>query len=439
MTRARLLKRALGSTRVSAWAIGLAGGAATVALSLGVGMTVRDALRVAGIAAGAGVAAGALGSVLLVVFRRWSMYAQAAVVVLTTVGAVAAGAAIAADAMFLADHDLHQLFVILLAVGTAGVLVAMTLGRRVVQGSLSLREATRRIGQGQALSQVERPATAELASLAEELESMSRRLDEARQREQALDASRRELVAWVSHDLRTPLAGIRAMVEALEDGVVADPETVARYHRMLRMETDRLAQLVDDLFELSVIQAGALRLELERASLSDVVSDSLATASVMAQAKGVRLQGRIDGRAPEIVLSIPGVSRVLRNLLENAIRLTPSDGTVSIESGVDGDRAYVSVSDECGGIPEREVTRLFDLAFRSELARTPREPGSAGLGLAIARGIVEAHHGEISVRNAGPGCRFTVRLPLSTSTGATAGSGTAAGVPLPRPYSWRSP
>src|SRR5207249_5061553 len=140
------------------------------------------------------------------------------------------------------------------------------------QGSLSLREATRRIGQGQALSQVERPATAELASLAEELESMSRRLDEARQREQALDASRRELVAWVSHDLRTPLAGIRAMVEALEDRVVSDPPTISAYYANLRVETDRLAALVDDLFELSVIQAGALDLQFEPSSLSEIVS-----------------------------------------------------------------------------------------------------------------------------------------------------------------------
>jgi signal transduction histidine kinase len=317
--------------------------------------------------------------------------------------------------MFLADHDLQQLFVILLASGTAGVLVAISLGRRVLEASRSLGEATRRIGEGQVPSELERPSTAELAALATELETMSRRLDEARERERALDASRRELVAWVSHDLRTPLAGIRAMAEALEDGVVTDRETVARYHRTLRMEADRLAQLVDDLFELSIIQAGALHLEMERASLGDMVSDALAGASVLAETKGVRLEGRIDGAAPEIVLSTPGMSRVLRNLLENAIRLTPADGTVWVETGVVEDLAFVAVADQCGGIPETDLSRLFDPAFRGEVARTPRSDGSPGLGLAIARGIVEAHRGDISVRNEGRGCRFTVRLPLLTA------------------------
>jgi len=394
------------------WTIGLGGAAATVALALAVGMTVRDGLRIAGIAALAALGTGALGSILLRLLRRRSMQAQATVVVLATIGAVAAGAVFAAEAMFLADHDLHQLFVILLAVATAGILVAMMLGRRVVEGSRSLQEATRLIGRGETPPWGERPSTAELASLADELEAMSKRLDEARQREMALDTSRRELVAWVSHDLRTPLAGIRAVVEALEDGVVHDPQTVARYHRTLRMEADRLAQLVDDLFELSVIQAGALRLHMERASLADVVSDALASASVLAEARGVRLSGTTDGTAPEVVVSTRGMNRVLRNLLENAIRLTPVDGTVWVEAGVHDERAYVAVADQCGGIPETDLPRVFEPAFRGELARTPRPDGSAGLGLAIARGIVEAHRGDISVRNDNGGCRFTVRLPL---------------------------
>jgi signal transduction histidine kinase len=394
-----------------AWGVGAVGAAATLLLALAVGMTVRDALRIAAIAGGSALGTGILGAGLLVALRSRPLRLQAIVVALTTVGAVAAGAAVAAEAMFLADDDLHQLFVILLAAGTAGVMVAMALGHRVLEASRSLEEATRRIARGQMPAQIERPSTAELAALGRELEAMSKRLDEARERERALEASRRELVAWVSHDLRTPLAGIRAMVEALEDGVVSDPENVARYHRTLRMEADRLAQLVDDLFELSVIQSGALHLQMDRAWLGDVVSDALATASVLAEAQGVRLEGKMD-TAPEVVLSTPGISRALRNLLENAIRLTPAEGTVWVETGVEEGHAFVSVADECGGIPETVLPRVFDLAFRGEAARTPKANGSAGLGLAIAQGIVEAHRGDISVRNEGRGCRFTVRLPL---------------------------
>ncbi|MGH9005781.1 MAG: sensor histidine kinase, partial [Acidimicrobiia bacterium] len=240
-------------------------------------------------------------------------------------------------------------------------------------------------------------------------------LDQARTRERTLEASRRELVAWVSHDLRSPLAAIRAMAEALEDGVVSDPDTVANYHHRLSGEVDRLAGLVDDLFELSRTQAGVLRLQVEMVSLSDIVSDALSGAVPVAEAKGVRLEGHLRGACPELELSTPEVARALRNLLENAIRHTPADGTVSVEAGVEGDAAYVSVVDACGGIPETDLERVFDVAFRGEAARTPGR--GAGLGLAIARGMVEAHGGEIDVRNEPEGCRFTVRLPLGDGAG----------------------
>jgi len=245
---------------------------------------------------------------------------------------------------------------------------------------------------------------------------MSHKLEATRARERALEGSRRELVAWVSHDLRTPLAGIRAIAEALEDRVTTDPGDVARYHRTLRQEADRLAGLVDDLFELSRINAGTLRLELERASLGDLVSDALAAAAPVARAKGVRLEGRLDGQAPEVDLSVPEIARVFRNLLENAIRHTPSEKAVLVEAGVRDGHAEVAVADACGGIPAEDLDRVFDLAFRGEAARTPGDSGGAGLGLAIARGIVEAHHGQIVVENRGEGCRFTVRLPLAQST-----------------------
>ena len=193
-----------------------------------------------------------------------------------------------------------------------------------------------------------------------ELAATHARLDEARKRQQILEASRRELVAWVSHDLRTPLAGMRAIVEALEDGVVDDPETVARYLRTMREEVDHLAALVDDLFELSRTQAGALRLHFERVSLGDLVSDVLAGSAPVAAAKGVKLEGRLVGPPPELEVSAPEVLRALRNLLENAIRHTPSDGSVVVEAGIDDelpDYAYVAVRDTGGGVPLDDLPR----------------------------------------------------------------------------------
>jgi signal transduction histidine kinase len=366
------------------------------------------------LAAGTAAAAAIAGALVFRALRRRSLGAQAAAVAVIAVVGVAVGAWAGARAMFISEHDLRALVVILIASGVVGVVSALVLGRRVGAASEALVAVARRIGDGDIKPSVPDPgAPQELARLHRELELSSRRLDQARAREQALDASRRELVAWVSHDLRTPLAGIRAIVEALEDGVVDDPATVTRYYATLRREADRLAELVDDLFELSRAQSGVLALHMERVSLGDLVSDALAGASPVAAAKGVRLEGRLDGPPAELEVSASEVLRALRNILENAIRHTPSDGTVTVEAGRDDAGAYVSVVDTGGGIPEKDLPRIFEVAFRGDAARTPGDAG-AGLGLAIARRFVEAHRGDITVRNENGGCRFTVHLPLPT-------------------------
>ncbi len=355
------------SRRSAAWAAVL--GAALVAvLSVGYGMSWRDVLSIAGIAVGTGLVASVLGWAALEVLRRRSIGAQLWVISLSSLGAAGVGAAVAARAMFISRHDVDALLVILGAAGTAGLLVASVLGWRIRLASRSIQATARRIGEGDLSGPAGRPELAppgELAALGRELEEASQHLARARTREQALEAARRELVAWVSHDLRTPLSAVRAIVEALEDGLVEDPETLARYLRTLRNETDRLSAMVDDLFELS------------------------------------------------LEVSPSHLTRVLRNLLENAIRHTPSDGTVWVEVGTDRGKAYVAIADQCGGIPELDLPRVFDPAFRGEAARTPLVDGGAGLGLAIARGIVEAHGGAIRVENKGPGCRFEFRLPLT--------------------------
>jgi signal transduction histidine kinase len=372
----------------------------------------RETLDVVLLAGGTAAIAAVAGAIVLRGLRSRSLGTQAAAVALVAVVAVGVGSFAGARAMFLSHHDLGALSVMLAAAGTVGVVTSLLLGRRVGRASESLVAVARQMAAGE----VARDATAtsfpqELGRLHRELELTSRRLEEARTRERALDVARRELVAWVSHDLRTPLAGIRAIVEALEDGIVDDPEIVARYYTTLRVEADRLAGLVDDLFELSRTQAGVLRLHFERVSLGDLVSDALAGASATAAIKGVHLEGRLDGPPVELDVSAPEVLRALRNILENAIRHTPSDGTVVVEAGRDDTGAYVSVVDTGGGIPERDLPRVFDVAFRGDSARTPGD-GGAGLGLAIARGLVEAHRGEISVRNENAGSRFTVHLPL---------------------------
>jgi signal transduction histidine kinase len=226
--------------------------------------------------------------------------------------------------------------------------------------------------------------------------------------EREAEAARRQLVAWISHDLRTPLAGIRAMTEALEDGVVSEPGEVAVYAKQIAQEADHLSKLVDDLFELSRITAGALNLTLHDVALADVVSDVVAASRPVAGLKGVELLA--DAREwPVVRGSDPELMRVVRNLVSNAIRHTPEGGTVAVQVDVDGADAVVRVDDACGGIPADVLPRVFDVGYRGSVSRNP---AGAGLGLAIARGLVDAHDGKIAVQNHGPGCRFEVRLPL---------------------------
>lgn len=238
---------------------------------------------------------------------------------------------------------------------------------------------------------------------------------EARSRERAAEESRRELVAWISHDLRSPLAGIRAMAEALSDGVVSRPTEVADYADRIGTESARLSGMVDDLFELSRITAGALRLTFAAVPLRDVVGDALAAQSPLAQRK--RIHVHADAAAWPVVLgSDTELGRVVRNLLSNAIRHTPHDGAVVVHADTDDGQGVLSIDDACGGIAEPDLPKVFDVAYRGTSARTPESggaPAGAGLGLAIAKGLVEAHSGQIDVRNHGPGCRFEVRLPLA--------------------------
>lgn len=332
------------------------------------------------IALACAVPVGLAGWLALRLLGQRSIVASVSVVVLIGVLGVVAGVIGTSYAMFLSAHDLGVVLAVLASAGTVALVSALGLGRRLARQSVWEREAAAR--------------------------------------ERALEASRRELVAWVSHDLRTPLAGLRAMAEALEDGVVTEPEQVRRYHATMTREADRLAAMVEDLFELSRIHAGALRLQLDAVSLGDVVSDAVAVVHPAAAAKRVRIFADRAEPWPVVHGSDPELGRVVRNLLSNAVRHTPPDGTVVLAAGADGDGAWFAVQDACGGIPETDLPRVFEVAFRGEAARPQSDAvavgqaSGAGLGLAIARGLVEAHRGRIAVENAGPGCRFVIRLPV---------------------------
>ncbi|MBY8874869.1 sensor histidine kinase [Micromonospora sp. PLK6-60] len=339
----------------------------------------RDLALIFAVALGAACCVGVLAAAALRLLRGRSITVHIAVLLAGTVAAVAAGVVVVAEAMFLSAHDLEVVLITVAAAAVVSLGVGWLFGRRLAAAAVWAAQA--------------------------------------RERERRIEKGRRDLVAWVSHDLRTPLAGLRAMAEALEDGVVADRRTVEEYHRRIRVETDRMTRLVDDLFELSRINAGALRLSLAPVPLGDVVSDALAGTAPLAAARRIRLVAAESGW-PTVTASERELARVVANLLLNAVRYTPDDGTVRIDAGRDGADAWFAVVDTCGGIPDADLPRLFDVAFRGEPARTPRSgdggvAGSGGLGLAIVRGLVEAHGGRVEVANVDDGCRFLVRLPVA--------------------------
>ena len=353
----------------------------------------------------------AIGIVALRVLAARSVSVMVTVIVLASVLTSLAGVGVIAHRM-LSGVDQRVVLDLMVIAGLASLAVALFVGRRLTRASRSLASAVQGVGENGVYVAPQATLPAELAELSKELTATHERLAQARSRERALEASRRELVAWVSHDLRTPLAGLRAMAEALEDQVVVDPREVSQYHSQIRREVDRLTVMIDDLFELSRIHAGALRLSKRMVGLEDLVAEVVASAEPVARHKGVRLTGAAVRGMPVFVDSAE-MGRALRNLVTNAIRHTPSDGGVDVLAEVQSGMACVSVSDACGGIPPGDLPRVFDVAFRGESARTPGPQEGAGLGLSIARGIVEAHSGQIAVRNAGPGCQFLIRLPLA--------------------------
>jgi len=370
----------------------------------------EDQLTIVGIAAAWSVAVSLAGVLAVWTLRHRSVRWSVALVGLVAVGAFVTGLVGTAQAMFLSAHDFDVVLLVSLVAGTIAVVFAFAMGQAVVRWSRSLQEAARDFGErGEFSAPAGGPA--EFDELAAELAHTSERLNRAQEHERQLETSRRELVAWVSHDLRTPLAGLRAMAEALEDGMAADP---ARYHAQMRGEVDRMTTMVDDLFELSRIQAGALQLVIEEISVKELVDQTLAEADPVARAGGVRLGAHFDGvedRAARVRGDANELSRVLTNLLTNAIRHTPSDGSVEVRTRRVEDWVELSVRDECGGIPTEDLPRVFDLAWRGTHARTPSAQSGGGLGLAIVKGIVEVHRGTVSVANADHGCSFRVRLP----------------------------
>ena len=298
--------------------------------------------------------------------------------------------------------------VVLLAIaaGSSAIGLAAAL---LVAGSVSrsidrLRAASAELAAGELGARAPEGGPAELAELGASFNDMAGRLED-------LFDARRELVVWASHDLRTPLASLQAMLEALEDGL-GDPE---RYLVSMRDQVQVLGRLVDDLFELAMIDAGALTVELREAALSGVVESCLRGLEIEAERRSVRLVSRMDGELPPVLCAPEHVERVLLNLLSNALRHTPSDGSVAVRVEPGAADVRVSVEDTGEGLAPEALRRMFDRFWRGDEARTSGR-GGAGLGLAISRALVEAQGGRMWAENRpGGGARVSFTLPRAAA------------------------
>jgi signal transduction histidine kinase len=376
----------------------------------------RDLLIIFALTVASCAAVGLIGLALLHLARYRSLAQQLTIATLLPVVAVATTVLINVRLMFLSTHD----SLVILCALLASLLLAALGGWLVVR---RISRASRRVGAGlhQLVSdsasgaQVataaphEVAAPRELAQVLNDLAETRQTLAESRARERAAEQSRQELVSFMSHDLRTPLAGLRALAEGLEDGVITD---VPRAISQLRATAARMSVLVDDLFALSRVQGAREAKPQTMVSLAELVSDVASESAAPAGSQGVRLEVDLpDGDRLAVLGSSDDLARALANLTTNAIRHTDAGRVVRLEGRrTDDNHVHVAVLDGCGGIPEGSLSRVFDAGWRGTSARSG-DDGGAGLGLAIARGVIESHDGEISVRNVEGGCRFEVTLP----------------------------
>lgn len=360
-----------------------------------------------------------LGGVILQAVRSRSLLWSIVVAALVPVLAVSAAVVINVERMFISAHDSTVVSLALGCASVIAVLLSFVLGRRVASGSRELTHAVRGLADAprpDARQPSSAPAPAEITALARELAGTRSRLDASQARERAVERSRRELVAFMSHDLRTPLAGLRALAEGLEDGVIDDTPTALR---QMRQTVDRMNALVGDLFELSRLRAEdhEARVPGTMVSLAEISEDAVAELDAHGRQRQVDLSLDVADEGDRLAVQGSGddLTRVLVNLLGNAVRHTAPGGTVRLAvcRAPDG-RVRLSVSDGCGGIPVTDFERLFDAGWRGDPERGPGDAGS-GLGLAIAKGLVERHNGSLTVANVPGGCRFQVELPEQTA------------------------
>jgi signal transduction histidine kinase len=384
------------------------GALGTLATGAAMGMHASELAHLAALMAPALVVTLVAIAVARPLLARSSM--RQSLVAVAIVGTVVglANLVVLAREMFVNDHDATMLGVLFLYSTGSGVGAALALARARSRAVARLAETARALGEGDLDARVGHlEGGPELDTLAVTLDDMATKLQAAMERERRIERTRRDLVTAVSHDLRTPLSSLQAMVEAIEEGVIEDTPNLRRYAVEMRRSVSQLVSMVEDLFEMVQLDEGAIETETHRARLLEIVSSAVAAVEVQAREKRLSLVTNLNGA--EDAPCSPRMTRVLQNLLVNAVRHTPADGTVRVHASRSPDGLEVAVEDTGEGLAPEDLERVFEPFFRADPARSG--PG-AGLGLALAQRIVESLGGRIEAESRpAVGSRFSVQLP----------------------------
>lgn len=290
-----------------------------------------------------------------------------------------------------------------LASVVVALLVSLFLSRRIVAPVQNLADASLSLANGNYSERVQVDGSDEIAKLATRFNHMASQLEQ-------VEAMRRQLIGDITHELRTPLTSIKGYMEGLVDGVVpANAETFNQIHH----EADRLSRLVDDLQELSRVEAKAYSLDLRPVSVSTLVQTTLKRLSPQATAKRITLRSNLPADLEPVLVDEDRITQVLVNLTANAVQYTPEDGKVLISASQHGNEVYISVKDSGIGIPQEHLANIFTRFYRVDKSRSRNAGGGSGIGLTIAKHIVEAHGGRIWVESAGEGQGSTFTFSLN--------------------------
>jgi signal transduction histidine kinase len=389
-----------------------------VALALGCALLVAGAVLAAYDLAGAIVTFALLAALgIATVAATWALLAhrerlgglrrQALVTAALAFGPVALALALFVQLMFVSAHDA----LLTASVGAYSALLGLWAGRllshRVMEDVDALRAGLVAVGAGERSLALRLGGDDELAQVAREVEAMVARLAAAEARREDAESARRSLIAAVSHDLRTPVTALRLLADAVDDEV-GDPETRREYVRRLGVHVRALGALIDDLFELTRIEAGEVAWTMRQVQIDELVEETVAAMRPAAQAGGISVRAEIDPSLVPAHVNPERIQRVLFNLIQNAIRHTPPDGSVTVRAQSIGDAIEIEVADTGIGIAGEHRARVFEPFYRADDARTD---AGAGLGLAVSRAIVEAHGGSIWLEDATVGTRVRFRLP----------------------------